>query len=102
MLGEKDRHRSGTASAVFAVIVISLMAYLTFAAIQGEYGLIRLVQIEAEEAEAREELERLEARRATIANKTRRLSHGHLDLDLLDERARIVLGLGHPDEIMIR
>jgi cell division protein FtsB len=32
----------------------------------------------------------------------RRLATDTLDLDLLDERARAVLGLGHPDEIVIR
>jgi cell division protein FtsB len=37
-----------------------------------------------------------------IANKTLRLSAGSLDLDLLDEQARKVLGLGRPDELIIR
>ena len=35
-------------------------------------------------------------------NLTRRLSSASLDLDLLDEQARRVLGLGRPDEIIIR
>ena len=44
----------------------------------------------------------LEAERDALANKTERLSRGEIDLDLLDEQARRVLGLGRPDEIIIR
>ena len=36
-----------------------------------------------------------------MENKTLRLSDNFLDLDLLDERARKVLGLARPDEIII-
>lgn len=102
MSGDSDARRGGYGGVVFSVVVISLMAYLTFAAVQGDYGLFRLFQIEAKEQQLRAELQRLEVERAVIANKTLRLSAGHLDLDLLDERARAVLGLGHPDEIIIR
>jgi cell division protein FtsB len=44
----------------------------------------------------------LQADRATIANKVERLSVDHLDLDLLDEQARRLLGFGRPEEIIIR
>jgi cell division protein FtsB len=94
--------RRGTGGAVFVTIVGALMCYLSFAALQGEHGLLSLFRIEAQEARFRNELAELRAERATISNKTRRLSTEHLDLDLLDEQAREVLGLGRPDEIMIR
>jgi cell division protein FtsB len=99
---ESESRCGGLGGAVFAVVVIALMCYLTFAALQGEHGLFRLFQIEAQEAHLRAELTQLQAERATIANKTRRLSSEHLDLELLDEQARRVLGLGRPDEIIIR
>jgi cell division protein FtsB len=99
---DPDQRRGGVAGAVFAVVVIALMAYLTFAALQGEHGLFRLFQIEAQEKKLAAELERLRAERAAVANKAARLSSGGLDLDLLDEQARRVLGLGRPDEILIR
>jgi cell division protein FtsB len=102
MYPESEQRRGGVSGAVFAVVVIALMCYLTFAALQGEHGLFRLFQIEAQEARLREELAALQAERAAIANKTRRLSSEAPDLDLLDEQARKVLGLGRPDEIIIR
>ena len=82
-------------------MVIALTSYLTFAALQGEHGLFSLFRVQAEEGELREELGALKAERATIQNKTTRLSTETLDLDLLDERARRVLALGRPDEIII-
>lgn len=90
------------AGTAFAVGTIALMAYLTFAALQGEHGLFRLFQIEAQEKRLTAELAELRAAREAIANKTERLSSGDLDLDLLDEQARRVLGLGRADEILIR
>ena len=90
------------ASAVFAVTMIALMSYLTFAALQGEHGLFRLFRIEAQEKQLRAELDRLRDARAIVANKTRRLSAEHLDLELLDEQARRVLSLGRADELILR
>jgi cell division protein FtsB len=102
MYSEYEARRSGVGGAVFAVVVIALMAYLTFAALQGEHGLFRLFQIEAQEKKLAVELDALRAERATVANLAERLSTESLDLDLLDEQARRVLGLGRPDEILIR
>ena len=94
--------RRGMFGAVFAIVVMALMGYLSFAALQGEHGLLSLFRVEAQEARLRDELAALQAERATISNKTERLSTDHLDLDLLDEQARRALGLGRPDEIIIR
>ncbi len=100
-MGSEPR-RSSLGGAVFAIIVVALMGYLTFAALQGEHGLLSLFQVEAQETRLKVELAGLQAERATISNKTLRLSTEHIDPDLLDEQARKVLGLGRPDEIIIR
>ena len=83
-------------------LTILLGAYFTFAAVQGDYGLFRRVQIKAEAEALRLERDRLAAELAVIQNRTRRLSDAYLDIDLLDERAREVLGLMRPDEDIIR
>ncbi len=94
--------RRGIAGAVFVTIVAALVGYLSFAALQGEHGLLSLFRVEAQEARLRSDLAGLQAQRVTIFNKTHRLSSEALDLDLLDEQARKVLGLGRPDEIILR
>lgn len=86
----------------FFLSVATLAGYFGFAAIQGEYGLFRRVQLEAERDLLRADLARLSAEVEAMRNKTRRLSDGYLDLDLLDERARNVLGLVRADEIVIQ
>jgi cell division protein FtsB len=97
-----EPRRSGLGGAIYAIIVIALLCYLTFAALQGEHGLFSLFQVEAQENRLRAELTELRAQREEVSNRTRRLSSQHLDLDLLDEQARKVLGLGRADEIIIR
>ena len=48
------------------------------------------------------ERDRLAAELAVLTNKTHRMSDEFLDVDLLDEQARDVLGLVRADEIVIR
>lgn len=81
---------------------IVLGLYFTFAAVQGDFGLFNRVQIEAEIAQFKTQRDRRRTELARLENRTRRLSDDFLDLDLLDERARDVLGLARPDEIIIR
>ena len=77
-------------------------AYFIFAAVQGDYGLFRRIQVEAEVASLSLQRDGLLAELALIENKTRRLSDDYLDLDLLDEQARDMLGLLRTDELVIR
>ncbi|HBS49132.1 MAG TPA: septum formation initiator precursor [Rhodobacteraceae bacterium] len=97
--------RSGTphiGGAIYFVIAFLLASYFTFAAVQGDYGLFRRAEIDAEARALREDLSRLQAEIGRMENLTRRLSDDYLDLDLLDEQARSVLGLLRADEIVIQ
>lgn len=76
--------------------------YFLVAAVVGPYGVFRQAEINAEVELRREELTQLQGEVARMENLTRRLSDEYLDLDLLDERARDMLGYVRPDEIVIR
>lgn len=89
------------AVAYFAII-FALATLFTFASVQGNYGLFRRVQIDAETSILQSERDQLQREVAEMRNKTHRLSDEYLDLDLLDEQARDVLGLVRADEIVIR
>ena len=80
---------------------ILFVLYFTFAAVQGEYGLFRRAEIDAHARDLQSDLDVLQIEVARMENLTRRLSDGYLDLDLLDERARDVLGMVRADEIVI-
>ncbi len=96
------RRKPTLAAALYFLACFGLGAYFTFAAVQGDYGVLRRIQIEAESATLSQEREELAVELADLRNKTRRLSDDYLDLDLLDERARKVLGMMRADEIIIR
>jgi len=81
---------------------LMLGLYFTFAAVQGDYGIFKRAEIEAEGRALTEELAQLQADVDRMENLTRRLSDTYLDLDLLDEQARDMLGMVRADEIVIR
>ena len=87
---------------IFFAVAFALSVYFTFAAVQGDFGLFRRVEIEAERNGLQRDLARADAQIAEMENLTRRLSDTYLDLDLLDQQAREVLGLLRADEIVIR
>lgn len=88
--------------AVFSSLVLLGIINFGYHALQGEHGMFALMQIEAERAALGAELAALRTERAQLENLALRLSEGHLDLDLLDERARAVLGHMRADEITPR
>ena len=94
--------RLSISATIFFVLALALGLYFAFAAVQGPSGILRRIQIESETAELAVERDRLRAEVARMQNLTRRLSDKYLDLDLLDERAREVLGYARADEIILR
>lgn len=82
--------------------MIMLGLYFTFAAVQGDYGLFKRIEVNAEGDALAVELATLQTEVARMENLTTRLSDNFLDLDLLDQQARDVLGLIRADEIVIR
>lgn len=85
-----------------SVSVVVLVAYFSYSAIQGPYGMLTLFKVETKEAQLQLQLDILKQERATAENRAYRLSDEYLDLDLLDEQARKVLGLVRGDEIIVQ
>ena len=96
------RRKPAFGGVIYAGITLSLSGYFIFAAVQGDYGLFRRAEIIVEGEKLALQLSELDAEVARMENLTRRLSDDYLDLDLLDERARKVLGMVRTDEIVIR
>ena len=96
------RNRPAFGVVIFFAVAFSLGFYFTFAAVQGDYGVFRRTEIKIEARHLAQELALLEAEVARMQNLSRRLSDDYLDLDLLDEQARDVLGLIRADEIVVR
>ncbi|MBL4872842.1 MAG: septum formation initiator family protein [Rhodobacteraceae bacterium] len=94
--------KNGFTGILTSIGIIAGVAFFAYAALQGEYGMFRLFQVQAQESRLLAELEILVETHDQLKNRTLRLSNDYLDLDLLDEQARKVLGLARGDEIVIR
>ncbi len=86
---------------VFAVALM-LGLYFTFAAVQGDYGLFRRAEILSDAKKLEAELTVLKNELDKMSNLTLRMSDEYLDLDLLDEQARDILGQIRSDEVIIQ
>ena len=87
---------------VIYILLIAVLAVFGQSGLQGEHGLAALRQGEAREAELITELAEIREERRALNNRTRRLGQHYLDLDLLGERARAVLGYVRREELVIR
>lgn len=96
------RTRPAISSTLFLGSMLLLGVYFIFAAVQGDFGVFQRVEVQAEARALQDELIHVRAEVARMENLTRRLSDDFLDLDLLDERAREMLGMIRSDEIVIR
>ena len=94
--------RPALGTLIFFAVAFALCIYFTFAAVQGDYGLFRRVEITAETEELQRQLVKVQGDVEVLENLTTRLSDDYLDLDLLDEQARSVLGMARADEIVVR
>lgn len=86
----------------FYIVLIAVLAAFAHSALQGEHGLAAQARAEALERELAAELAGIRAERRQLENLVTRLGPDYLDLELLDERARAVLGYVRVDEVVIR
>ena len=82
-------------------LAFGLGMYFTFAAVQGDFGLFRRAEILSETIKLVRELLALQVEVQHMENLTKRMSDEFLDLDLLDQQARDILGYVRGNEIVI-
>ena len=74
--------------------------YLGAHAVTGRQGLVAYVDLQAQERQLEQRVGELEEERARLEARAARLRPETLDLDYLDERARITLAAGDTDELV--
>lgn len=77
------------------------VAYFGYHAIQGDHGLITYLRYSQYIETLRQELSRVSAEHDKLEHRVTMMRANSLDPDLLEERARDVLGFIHPDERVI-
>ena len=79
-----------------------LLFYFSFHALTGERGILATAERERTLVERSAELERLTAQRKDLEIRAQLLRDDHLSADLLEERARALLGFADPRDYVIR
>lgn len=78
-----------------------LTAYFVYHAIHGDRGIYAWLRINQELKSANSEAALLRDERQALERRITLLSSTSLDLDMLDERARVMLNFAHPDDLII-
>lgn len=78
-----------------------LVTYFAYHAVEGDRGVRAHHQLERKIAEATDARDRLAVERKAIEDRVAMLSPGSIDRDLLEERARIVLGYVAADSLVV-
>ncbi len=96
-----DEFRQRARQVAGPLIVAAMVAYLGYHAVQGKRGLVAWLRLgqQIEQTRAALALNRAEERR--LAHRVALLRPDGLDPDMLEERARAVLNLAHPDDLVV-
>ncbi len=83
------------------VLAVSVVGYFGYHALHGERGFLAWRELKGDLAVARTVEAQIAEQRAQLDRRTALLRADNLDPDLLDERARVLLGYGHPNDLVI-
>ena len=102
-----SRHKSRARAVLPAVAGLLTLGYFAYHAVNGDRGLLAywrleeaIVAAEAERAETEAERQRMEHQLSLLPREIGE-DRGSLSLDMLDERARALLGHVRPGEVII-
>lgn len=97
----KRAAKSALRQVIGPAIGACVVAYFVYYAVQGDRGLIALKHIQGEIAEAERTLADVRGERERMERRAQLLRADNLDRDMLDERARAMLNLTHPNDVII-
>ena len=93
--------RRATRGIGFPIVVMALVFYFGYFAVNGNHGLVAWLRLQSEIETKQVEFDRLQAERVTLEHRVSLLRPESVDPDLLEEQARARLGLAEPDEVVI-
>lgn len=97
----RQYRRSPLRHAVIPTIAAVALAYYGFHGVNGNLGLQSKQEYETRLAGLQADLAVLSAERALLETRTQALSDGALQRDMIDEQARLALGLTQANEVIL-
>ena len=96
-----DRRRIAPGQSIVLLICLFLVSYFAYHTIKGKHGLEARVSLNEHALLSERRLTSLEVERARLERDVALMTKGSIDLDMLDEKARELLNLSHPDEMIL-
>jgi cell division protein FtsB len=93
--------RRRAVKAIWPGLSVGAIIYFGYHAVNGERGLVRAAQLAQQLEQAKVAAQEVAAERERWTARVQLLRSDSLDPDLLDERARFILGLTAPDEVVL-
>ncbi len=93
--------RKNLASVVYNIFWICLVGYFVYHVVSGARGVISWVKLSKKVEQLENKAKRLKESNKFLENKIKYFRRDNLDLDLLDEQARSVLGFADENDIVI-
>lgn len=78
-----------------------IAGYFIYHAVQGDRGIMAWFRVNQQLEQARQELAATTEERAALEQRVALLSNSSLDLDMLEERARVMLNFSYPDDVVV-
>jgi cell division protein FtsB len=78
-----------------------IAGYFIYHAVQGDRGILAWLRVNQQLDQAHQELVATTAEREALEQRVALLSNSSLDLDMLEERARVMLNFSHPDDVVV-
>lgn len=91
-----------TRKTIFNIIMCVMLLYFIFHSIYGSRGILAYFKLQAELEGAHQKLNLLRAERLEVENRAKLLRPGSLDKDMLDEKARNILGVVGNNELVFQ
>lgn len=86
---------------LWLIVVFLIFIYFSFYTINGERGLLRYMYLSKEIKYAQEIADKYSTEKKLLEQQVRLLSSNSLDLDMLEERTRMVLNYAADDEFVL-
>lgn len=87
--------------AIGSLFCVLILFYLAFHTVSGERGVFAMLRETNKLETIKAEIAEIKSKRESLEKKVQKLSSNSIDLDLLDEQARNVLGRAGKDEVVI-
>ncbi len=88
-------------AAIAPLFFFALVGYFCWSATQGDHGLVAYAQRRQLLNQAQDDLAKAQADRSSWEYRVAALRTDHLDADMLDERARAMLNVSDPADIIV-